>query len=177
MHASSALALALIGGATAVSAQNTTDKCTPNFQPCLTSAQQFLDFTCTPLRATNATYYQDCRCYHFVNLALCYLLCPDDPNQQAILTGGVKPSITAECNAANLNPSALPQPPPWQTFVATTMAAKPTPTAGTGSGSAVNGAATSPASKNSARAEASDVRSLGVMVAGALSLAAAVWFA
>ncbi|KAL2911583.1 hypothetical protein HK105_208922 [Polyrhizophydium stewartii] len=104
---------ALIASTAAVAAQ--TSNCAPNFQPCIDGNVQFLQATCEPMRATNMTLYQDCHCYHFVNLALCYQLCPDDPTQQAVLAGSVKPSITAECNAANLNPNALPQPPPWQT--------------------------------------------------------------
>jgi len=86
-----------------------------NFQNCLNIADDFLSSTCGPLQKTNSSLYNDCLCYNDVNRGLCYKQCPNNSTLQAQYSGGIQPKITADCGAAQLNPSALPSPAPWQT--------------------------------------------------------------
>ena len=62
----------------------------------------------------------------------CYLQCPNNSTVQSELTGTIEPAIEANCRAANLNPSALPNPPPWQSsglVFSTISASNPSSTA------------------------------------------------
>ncbi|KAI8928808.1 hypothetical protein BC831DRAFT_434039 [Entophlyctis helioformis] len=143
MHLANTAALLFLLVAQSTSEAQAQPNCFQTFQPCLDANQQFFDTTCLPLQTRNFTHYQACRCYHFVNVANCYPHCPNDPTVQAQLAGSVQPQITAECTAANLNPKALPQPAPWQTWVAPPP--PPKPAAQTTAAGAAAAASTAPA--------------------------------
>ncbi|KAH6583226.1 hypothetical protein BASA60_001545 [Batrachochytrium salamandrivorans] len=160
-----------------------TPDCFPNFQPCLDITASFLSLTCSPLQRTNATHYQSCRCYYFVNMANCYLQCPNDATIQQQLTGTINPSIASECALANLNPKALPQPAPWQVWVAPSVVPSPAPssTAGaTGAASSSPSPAAPPANGGSVKSAAmGPIESVQVVaaIASGLSVMAVIYMA
>ncbi|OAJ37492.1 hypothetical protein BDEG_21507 [Batrachochytrium dendrobatidis JEL423] len=160
-----------------------TTKCGPTYALCMTNSDSFLSLTCMPLQATNATFYQDCRCYYYVNRANCYLQCPEDATVQAELSGSVNPSIVAECAAANLNPKSLPQPAPWQTWIAPSSTTRPpVATSATAvsnaasSQTAAAGAAASGSAKSSAFGRTESL-SFMVTITSAMSIMAAIYMA
>ncbi|KAI8928807.1 hypothetical protein BC831DRAFT_446643 [Entophlyctis helioformis] len=106
-------------------AVNAQQPCPVNFEACLNLNDVFNLSTCGPFQARNATTYQQCLCYGFVNRELCYLQCPNNST-----VAGQLPSVTAQsvstCGGVGLNPKALPQPAPWQVFGISTAAPAPT---------------------------------------------------
>ncbi|KAI8899095.1 hypothetical protein BC833DRAFT_587121 [Globomyces pollinis-pini] len=85
-----------------------------NYTPCMDQAKQFMELTCNPMKTTNPTGYNQCLCYQNVNRELCFKQCPNNATTIAEYNGN-KPLTAATCNAAKLDPNALPKVAPWQT--------------------------------------------------------------
>jgi len=87
-----------------------------NWQPCLDLATQYQESTCLPLASKNATFYNDCLCYSYINEGYCYAQCPGNSIVQTELTTVIQPKIDAQCAAQGINPLSPPQPPVWQSY-------------------------------------------------------------
>ena len=93
-----------------------------NFDVCLESNNQFLDFTCAPL----FKFKDECFCYAAVARVNCYSLCSSNSTLQSQLSQVSRDQVSL-CKIANLT-SPLPQPAPWVTFVAPPVASTAPPT-------------------------------------------------
>jgi hypothetical protein len=122
------------------------DNC-PTFTACKNEMEIYKLSTCEPLMNSNATNYQACLCYYDVNYDFCFNQCPDDPVLKAEKTA-FQAVLTQDCQTAKLNPKALPNPPPWQTFDPKPSTSKTTGTTSTSSRTA--SASPTNANKNSA---------------------------
>ncbi|KAJ2997667.1 hypothetical protein HDV02_005231 [Globomyces sp. JEL0801] len=88
-----------------------------NYDACKQLSEDYKLKTCAPMKITNPQYYVQCICYQQVNYGYCYQQCPNNVTVQNELKNVIVPIINQACQVANMTPTALPTPAPWDKYI------------------------------------------------------------